>query len=591
MLTKNTKKPVFLTTLVITTLLIGLINASNCPNDCSNHGTCRKESSPNGRDIWKCHCSGDWSGDDCSYSLKTLRVGREISDSVSQFEWTYYTFLPASGSGYDLTIAQADDSQDVDIYVKTGQLPSKISFDIKDTSTNPTSVLNIPASTNTEAIYIGLYGFIGNPIRYTIKIEATNGCLNDCSNHGYCVRGQCLCNDGWAGEVCEIAINEITPGQTYRSITLEEDQWAYYKLEVFESNNMRVVLHQVQDDADIDFYSKKGKLPSQLDFDYADTSTNKDVTMDIVNPALGDWYFGFYAFYPGTFSFTVTLDSECPDKCSEHGECSGTFCSCSSEYMGLSCETRRNALNANEIVSGYVSENGWNYYRYVANSANNFIIEVNQTSEFDCDLYVQRDRNPTTIDYSLYDVSTDEVTHLRVDNPGTSQWYIGVYGFTPCRYTLRTFTSNSCPGNCNNHGVCSSSGRCICNPGYAGIDCKSRVQNLDQNVVLADTIASGNWTYYGYMIENPTSQLNIVVKEKTTSGFLWLYGSAGGFPTFTDYDESDTNSNTNTHRLSVEFAQPRRGITYYIGVYGSPFVMSDRMIDYEIVAWTPPFKK
>jgi hypothetical protein len=308
--------------------------------------------------------------------------------------------------------------------------------------------------------------------------------------------------------------------------------------------------------------------------------------MDIIDPTLGPWYFGFYGFSASNFTFKLTMDAMCPDFCSRHGSCAGSYCQCYTEYRGTACETRRDPLPDNVIVLGFVSQSSWNYYRYSSNTANNFIIEVNHTNSADCDIYVNTDRNPTVSEYVYRDITSGSNTKLRIDNPGSKVWFIGIYGYTQCDYRLRVFSSTQCPGGCG-HGTCSQNGRCICNPGYTGPTCNVTSNVLRNGVPISNqNITEGEWRYFEFTL-NTTSQLNIVLHERDTEGFVWLFVSAGGYPSLLSYDEADTSINSDIHRIKIEFESPRVGTRFYIGVYGSPFNLRSTL--YDVVAWTPPF--
>lgn len=85
--------------------------------------------------------------------------------------------------------------------------------------------------------------------------------------------------------------------------------------------------------------------------------------------------------------------------------------------------------------------------------------------------------------------------------------------------------------------------------------------------------------------------LSINVKELTGVGNLWIYGSAGSFPTLTSFDYSDSTTFDNTspyHQLTIPFTTPvNRIYSYYIGVYGNPY--SQGTIQFKVSAFSPSF--
>jgi len=361
----------------------------------------------------------------------------------------------------------------------------------------------------------------------------------------------------------------------------------YYYFDLHQSGNMHLNISQAS--GDVDIYIKYGEIPTHTDFDYVDTTTNTKIVMDVLDPSLGIWYFGFYGYLTSYFSFKLTMDTQCPDRCSKHGTCVGSYCDCYLEYRGVSCETKREPVRDNDpAIVGYVSQGGWNYYRYSSNTANNFIIQVNHSSADDCDIYVNLERNPTVTDFVYRDITFGNVTNLRIDDPGTNMWYVGINGYTACEYRLKIFSSNQCFGGCEPHGRCSTSGRCICDNGWTGQYCEETTSNLRNGIpVVNQTIAESVWHYYRFTLTNATSQINVAVHEEESVGYIWLFVSAGGNPTLLSYDEADTETNTATHRIKIEFENPRVGTTFYIGVYGSPFAI--RSAKYDIVVFAPPF--
>jgi len=179
------------------------------------------------------------------------------------------------------------------------------------------------------------------------------------------------------------------------------------------------------------------------------------------------------------------------------------------------------------------------------------------------------------------------VAHLRVDDAGTGTWYIGIFGYEKCEYSMRAFESTSCPGGCGTHGACNINGRCVCSDGWAGANCETRAGGFrNGDTLTGQTVNPNEWKYYSITVEN-SSQLNVIVKEATTTGMVWVFISAGQYPTLADHEEDDTETQTAVHRVSLEWATPRSGVQYYVGVYGSPFAL--REITFDISIYYTPF--
>lgn len=70
-----------------------------------------------------------------------------------------------------------------------------------------------------------------------------------------------------------------------------------------------------------------------------------------------------------------------------------------------------------------------------------------------------------------YDASFLQTFSLVIPDPGQATWYIGVFGWTSCTYTISVQLSNACPNHCSNHGTCNAEGVCVCEGGFTGVDC------------------------------------------------------------------------------------------------------------------------
>lgn len=71
----------------------------------------------------------------------------------------------------------------------------------------------------------------------------------------------------------------------------------------------------------------------------------------------------------------------CPNQCSNHGSCpQTTSCVCASGFTGAYCESMTAPLMAGQAQVGYAGDNSWNYFHFNAFSADNMVVQVNQTS-------------------------------------------------------------------------------------------------------------------------------------------------------------------------------------------------------------------
>ena len=139
----------------------------------------------------------------CAVSLGLAGVANATTHVVNQVG---FTFDPAE------VVVQPGDTVEwhwqVDIHTVTSGTPCTadgLYFDEGLTSANPTVAYVIPDDGTTSIPYFCRPHCISE-MTGTITIQLVD-CPNDCSGHGVCESGACICDIGWSGEDC----SEATP--------------------------------------------------------------------------------------------------------------------------------------------------------------------------------------------------------------------------------------------------------------------------------------------------------------------------------------------------------------------------------------------
>ncbi len=215
------------------------------------------------------------------------------------------------------------------------------------------------------------------------------------------------------------------------------------------------------------------------------------------------------------------------------------------------------------------------------------------------------DKYPTRQEYDYRDITSSRNIKFLITSPH-GVYYLGLYGFLACNYSVMAIIKTSCPKDCSGHGSCSSNGVCSCrygspsahffpfrvlfslftscsfslmlsffSPGFVGSDCSESVTLLHNGDNITSNVLAREWKYY----EFDNSMNNTIVTHLTQLNVgedCDLYGKYEGIPTLSSFDFRDT-STTKESELIIQGAKKGR---YYIGVYGfsssSTFALSLR---------------
>lgn len=553
-----------------------------CPGNgnCNKHGSCL-----NG----VCTCFTGYGGNDCSYAVSAISSGVPMTNQqVSSRQWLYYTISVGQQGGLLIVINQTNLGGDVDLYVLPGDFPSQSHYTQKETSTSPSFSLTIP-NPSAGVWYIGVYGSLTTTFTITVTTTSSQcAAQNNCNPpKGVCnAQGTCTCNSGWTGSDCTTPVKSITLGQNYVA-SVASKGWLYYTASITKNNNLQVFVSQNGTGGDVDLYIRYNAVPDLWNYDYRDTSLLQNFNIVINEPSLGVWYFGFYGFQQTNFSFNVSNSNQCPNNCSNHGVCRGIVCQCQSGFNGLYCQNMQAAMTLSRVYSGYVESNSWNYYFVQAQSENNLVVTLNELNNGDCDLYARAGSQPTKFDYDFKNIGTSSVVQLTITNP-TGVWYLGVFGYSSCSYTISVNIINTCPGNpvCSGHGTCTPQGMCQCNTGYGGTNCNTTVTPLVSGVTTTGQVFRNGWSYFELDSSN-SSFISINIKERSSVGYLWLFALKGNAPDLHNYDYSDQSTSSSFHRIYDSFDSPQTD-TWTIGVYANPYAVNPP-VSFSISAWYSSF--
>ncbi len=194
---------------------------SDCASACSGltHGSC-------GGGV--CTCGDCFEGAYCETSICDWEVDQTMRGELSRNAWNYYSFNLESENTLVVRLTETRIPgvlHDCDLYVRKGQKPTTVSFDYWDVSPSANASVSIP--TPMGLYWVGIHGFQRCVYSVILEEGSASDCPNNCTGHGVCTDGQCVCSDPYSGDDCSLTENVLVSGSPING-TVGLNKWQYY---------------------------------------------------------------------------------------------------------------------------------------------------------------------------------------------------------------------------------------------------------------------------------------------------------------------------------------------------------------------------
>lgn len=101
-----------------------------------------------------------------------------------------------------------------------------------------------------------------SPCVLDVQEVRTSACLSDCSGHGQCVTGRCVCEAAYVGHGCEVRVYPLsTRAGPPTVVKINSNGWAYLSFLVSQNQNFVVTVSN-QGDADVSLFVGNSGPPS-----------------------------------------------------------------------------------------------------------------------------------------------------------------------------------------------------------------------------------------------------------------------------------------------------------------------------------------
>lgn len=397
---------------------------NTCTVDCGEHGECAHN---------QCACYEGYAGEQCEFFDMELSSNAVVEGSVLTGEFQYYHHDVPADSNFDLVVSQDSSSNcDIDVYIRRETYPSLFAFDQSNVTTAQVTEVHL-SDLEAGLWFIGIYGYRGCGYVINFVVSPRTACLSECSAHGSChsSHNTCTCDRGFSGDYCETMDDGLTDGSQVDG-HVDAGYWNYYHFQITSQNAVNIHVRQADSLSDCDVFVASNRLPSQVDYEYADTGYSQEFDVQVNNPSTATWNIGVFGWSDCSYSLTLSMPTHCPCVMG-HGHCEAgsSLCMCLPGYTGPSCEQSTNSISNGQVLDDEVEPYEWAYYAITANTSLMLISMRERGTEGNLWLFASMSGFPQLDAYDVMDKNTNtdfHEVHYLFQSRELRTFFIGVYG-------------------------------------------------------------------------------------------------------------------------------------------------------------------
>lgn len=225
---------------------------------CGGHGHCEDG---------LCVCDPGYASSFCNYYLPLMEADTVYNGYVEGDGYANYQINPSSETNLQLSLKTiTTNSANCAMKVRAEDYPTQDIFNYQATYNDAPILIENPQNINWK---IQIYSIDGSPCDYSLEVQFTDECENNCYGHGVCNQtiGRCICDNYHVGDSCKYPLLLLTNTLTTRTALFVND-WVYYKFTA--TKNFTVLVKENFEPGDVWVFVSEGTFPTLESYEWTD---------------------------------------------------------------------------------------------------------------------------------------------------------------------------------------------------------------------------------------------------------------------------------------------------------------------------------
>jgi hypothetical protein len=102
-----------------------------------------------------------------------------------------------------------------------------------------------------------------------------SSCVSDCSGHGQCMTGRCICDANFVGHACEVRMPQMPSRGGQATLRVRANGWAYVSWNIQPNQKFEVTAFNFKGESDVAVFVAQGVTPTMANHMWGSTKPLK----------------------------------------------------------------------------------------------------------------------------------------------------------------------------------------------------------------------------------------------------------------------------------------------------------------------------